>query len=186
MGACSVAQGCLTLRPHGLWPARLLCSWNFPGKNTGVGCRFLLQWIFQTQGLNLHLLCLLHWQADSLPLHHLGNPGRLVLANKYTQRTSPILCLSSSLSFSRWVPHLHQHLKTEKKRGGGCIIFTYFFFIEKEKLFRHSFLLHISSSVPIGQHCTTCRRRRWHPTPVPLPGKSHGWRSLVGCSPRGR
>ena len=30
------------------------------------------------------------------------------------------------------------------------------------------------------------RRRQWHPTPVPLPGKSHGWRSLVGCSPWGR
>ena len=30
------------------------------------------------------------------------------------------------------------------------------------------------------------RRRRWHPTPVFLPGKSHGRRSLVGCSPWGR
>ena len=30
------------------------------------------------------------------------------------------------------------------------------------------------------------RRRQWHPTPVLLPGKSHGWRSLVGCSPQGR
>ena len=29
------------------------------------------------------------------------------------------------------------------------------------------------------------RRRQWHPTPVLLPGKSHGRRSLVGCSPRG-
>ena len=29
-------------------------------------------------------------------------------------------------------------------------------------------------------------RRRWHPTPVLLPGKSHGWRSLVGCSPWSR
>ena len=28
-------------------------------------------------------------------------------------------------------------------------------------------------------------RRRWHPTPILLPGKSHGWRSLVGCSPWG-
>ena len=27
------------------------------------------------------------------------------------------------------------------------------------------------------------RRRQWHPTPVLLPGKSHGWRSLIGCSP---
>ena len=32
--------------------------------------------------------------------------------------------------------------------------------------------------------CMT-RRRQWDPTPVLLPGKSHGWRSLVGCSPRG-
>ena len=30
------------------------------------------------------------------------------------------------------------------------------------------------------------RRRQWHPTPVLLPGKSHGWRSLVGCSPKSR
>ena len=29
-------------------------------------------------------------------------------------------------------------------------------------------------------------RRQWHPTPVLLPGESHGWRSLVGCSPWGR
>ena len=30
------------------------------------------------------------------------------------------------------------------------------------------------------------QRRQWHPTPVLLPGKSHGWRSLEGCSPWGR
>ena len=30
------------------------------------------------------------------------------------------------------------------------------------------------------------QRRQWHPTPVLLPGKSHGWRSLVGCCPWGR
>ena len=35
---------------------RLLCPWDFPGKNTGVGCHFLLQGIFLTQGSNLHLL----------------------------------------------------------------------------------------------------------------------------------
>ena len=33
---------------------------------------------------------------------------------------------------------------------------------------------------------TTQRRRQWQPTPVLLPGKSHGWRNLVGCSPWGR
>ena len=34
--------------------------------------------------------------------------------------------------------------------------------------------------------CQCRQRRQWHPTPVLLPGKSHGWRSLVGCSPWGR
>ena len=66
-----------------------------------MDCRALLQGIFLTQGSKLHLLCLLHWQACSLPL------------------------------------------------------------------------------VPPG-------RRQWQPTPVLLPGKSHGRRSLVGCSPWGR
>ena len=47
---------------------RLLCLWNFSGKNTGVGCHFLLRGIFPTQGSNPHLLCPLDWQADSLPL----------------------------------------------------------------------------------------------------------------------
>ena len=46
----------------------------FPGKNTGMGCHFLLQGIFRSQGSNSHLLCLLHWQADSLPLYCLGSP----------------------------------------------------------------------------------------------------------------
>ena len=46
-----VAQSCQTLRPHGLQPTRLLRPWGFPGKSTGVGCHFLLQGIFPTQGL---------------------------------------------------------------------------------------------------------------------------------------
>ena len=64
-----------SLRPYGLWPARLLCPWNSPGKNTRVGCHFLLQGIFLTQGSNPRLLHVLHWQEDSLPLCHLGSPG---------------------------------------------------------------------------------------------------------------
>ena len=68
-----------SLWPRGAQPARLFCPWDFPGKNTGVGCHFLLQGIFPTQGSNLPLLCLLHWWADSLLLSLLGSPesGRL-------------------------------------------------------------------------------------------------------------
>ena len=45
-----------SLRPHGLKPTRLLCPWDFPVKNAGVGCHFLLQVIFPTQGSNPGLL----------------------------------------------------------------------------------------------------------------------------------
>ena len=48
--------------------------WDSPGKNTGVGYHFLLQGISLTQGSNLRLLCLLHWQVDSLPLVPPGKP----------------------------------------------------------------------------------------------------------------
>ena len=54
--SCSVMSN--SLRPRGLQPTRLLCPWNFPGKNTGACCHFLLQKIFPTQVLKPHLLCL--------------------------------------------------------------------------------------------------------------------------------
>ena len=44
---------------------RLLCPRDNTGKSTGVGCRALLQGIFLTQGWNLCLLHLLHWQVGS-------------------------------------------------------------------------------------------------------------------------
>ena len=43
-----------------MWPARLLCPGDFPGKHTGVGCHSLPQGIFPTQGSNRRLLHLLH------------------------------------------------------------------------------------------------------------------------------
>ena len=69
MHACSIVSN-YTLQLHGLQPPRLLCPWKFPGKNTGTACHFLLQQILPTQGQNQRLL---HWQADSLPQHHLGS-----------------------------------------------------------------------------------------------------------------
>ena len=60
-----------SLRPHGLQPTRLLCPWDSPGRNTGVSCHFLLQGIFPTQASNPGLL---HWQAGSSSLRHLGSP----------------------------------------------------------------------------------------------------------------
>ena len=51
-----VTQSCPTLcDPMDCSPTRLLCPWDSPGKNTGVGCHFLPQGIFPTQGWNLGL-----------------------------------------------------------------------------------------------------------------------------------
>ena len=49
-----VSQLCLTFGDP------VVCPWDYPGRNTGVGCHFLLQGIFPTQGSNLHLLGRLH------------------------------------------------------------------------------------------------------------------------------
>ena len=88
-----------------LWPHghRLLCPWNSPGKNTGVGCHFLVEDMFSTQGLNPSLI-----------------------------NCRQFLC--------------HWATREALKRQYGIL---------------------------------------WHPTPVLLPGKSHGRRNLVGCSPWG-
>ena len=76
---------------------------NFPDKNTGVCCHFLLQGVFLTQGSNLFLL---HWQADSL--HHVGSyicwihewKGRSVLRKKeYTGRMSLQVSLSAGYQY---------------------------------------------------------------------------------------
>ena len=69
---CLVAQSCpAVLRPHRLLLTRLLCPWDSPGKNTGVGWRALLHGIFLTQESNLSLL---HWQGYSLSLSHQRSP----------------------------------------------------------------------------------------------------------------
>ena len=59
-----------SLRPHGLQPARLLCPWDSPGKNTGVACHCCLQGIFLTQGSNPVLL---HYRQILYSLIHKGS-----------------------------------------------------------------------------------------------------------------
>ena len=68
-----VVSACLVMSDS-LRPYSLLCPWDSPGKNTGVGCHFLIQGIFLTQGANLALLCLLHWQMDSQSCPTLCDP----------------------------------------------------------------------------------------------------------------
>ena len=75
--------------------------WNFPGKNTGVGCHFLLQRIFLTQGLNWRFLHLLHWQAGSFPQVPPGKPWSTIGGWISEKRSSPILCFYK-IEVQRW------------------------------------------------------------------------------------
>ena len=77
------AQSCLTLcNPMGCSPPGSSVHGIFPGRTTRTGCHFLLQGVFLTQGSNLCLLHLLHWQADCLPLSHLGSPLKVIRGTK--------------------------------------------------------------------------------------------------------
>ena len=69
----------------------------FPGKNTGVSCHFLLLRIFPTQGLKLHLLSLLYWKVESLPLLPPGKPIFLLLRlpKDLTNSTLAFACYDS-------------------------------------------------------------------------------------------
>ena len=89
MWVCSVLFDYVT---HGRWPIRLLCPWNFPGKSSGVGCHFLLQRIFPTQGWKLHLLYLLYWQVDFLSVYHMGSPYIYGHTNLPWPSLSPGVC----------------------------------------------------------------------------------------------
>ena len=79
-----------SVRPHKRQPNRLLCSWDSPGKNTGVGCHSLLQGIFPTQGSNPCLLGFMHWQADSLPLVPPGKTNVSIVSE--VAQPCPTLC----------------------------------------------------------------------------------------------
>ena len=78
-----VAQSCPTLQTHGLEPARLLCPWNSPGKNNGVGSYSLLQGIFLTQRSNLDLL------HCGWILYHLSHQGTPIVKTSPLKTTSP-------------------------------------------------------------------------------------------------
>ena len=78
-----IAQLCPTWQPHGLWPARLLCPWNFPGNNSGVDSHSLIRGIFWTQGLNP---CLLHCKQILYHLSHQGTSEIHVTRSKDTMK----------------------------------------------------------------------------------------------------
>ena len=118
---CVCAQSYLTLcdrldcrRSVSRLTTKLLCSWNFISKKTGVSCSFLFQGNFLTQGSNSCLLHLLHWQADSLLPCHLNGIGRIPV-NDSIDRCS----FSLWISVQRFKNHItYRRLKLWRIRQG--------------------------------------------------------------------
>ena len=98
------------LQPHGLQPAaRLLCLWNFPGKNTGVSCHALIQGIFPAQGLNPGLP---HCRQILYHLSHQGSPHCFTHISVYMSREgngTPLQysCLENPMDGGAWWAAVH-------------------------------------------------------------------------------
>ena len=94
--SCCLALSCIwPFWDLGLSLTRLLCPWDFLGKSTAAGCHFLLQGIFLTQRWNTHLLHLLHWQVDSLPLSQVGSSQKPFILYK--------ICFIQKAKFHKYV-----------------------------------------------------------------------------------
>ena len=103
---CSVTQLCPSL-----WGTmdHSLCPWDSPGKNTGMGCLFLLQGVFPTQEWNPSLWHLLHWQVVSLPLVPPGKPWPAFSSVQFSRSV-----VSDSLQ-----PHEPQHARPPCPSNAG-------------------------------------------------------------------
>ena len=151
-----------SLWSHGLKPTSLLCSWGSPGKNTGVGCLFLLQGIFPTQGSNPDLHC----RQILYQLSHQESPLLLNLDIKRKTRDWLEKAMATHSSTLAWkIPWMEepgrlQSMGSQRVGHDWATSLSLFTFIHW--------------------------RRKWQPSPVFLPGESQGRRSLVGCLLWGR
>ena len=150
-----------SVRPQRRQPNRLLCLGHLSDKNTEMSCHFLLQGIFLTQGWNLCLLLLLHWQVDSLPSEPPGKPD--IEGHNEWQFYSAAAAVTSVVSDSVR-PHRRQPTRLRrpgdspgKNTGVGC-----HFLLQCKK---------VKSESEVAQSCPTLS----DPMDCSLPGSSiHG------------
>ena len=135
---------------------------------------------------DFYVFTLLHFTLDSyiFKIHLSIYP----FTSLFNQSSSTHLCVHISLHLSilsslcpsiHLFLHLCSHLPILKSKK-----------IDNPKKFQRAqshagSICQCSEDTGLGRCKVIARRRQWHPTPVLLPGKSHGQRSLVGCSPWG-
>ena len=147
------------MRPHRWQPTRLPRPWDSPGKNTGVGCHFLLQCMKVKSESEF---------TQSCPT--LSDPMDCSLPGFSVHRVFQARVLKwGATAFSN--PYM---------TTGKTIDLIIQNFVGKVMSLLFNMLFRFVLALLPRQ------RRQWHPTPVILLGKSHGQRSLVGYRPWGR
>ena len=139
----------------------LMCM-GFPGKNTGVSCHFLHQSIHAAAAAASLQLCPI--LCD--PVAHQSPLSTRFSREEYW----------SGPPFPSPNQSINRHNVQNSKLGFQITIQLY-----STNAFHEFFFFHLFWQCP-----TPCAEKAMAPTPVLLPGKSHGWRSRVGCSPWGR
>ena len=104
-----------SLRPYGLESTRLLCLWDFPGKNTGMGCHFILQGIFLTQGW---IPVLLHCRQFLYRLSHQRSPWPSGHEKFHIQS-------KVSNKKQRYSPCFSKNIKPEKRKSSNVDFGTF-------------------------------------------------------------
>ena len=153
-----------SLWPHELWPTKLFCPWDSPGKNTGVGCHAFLQGIFPTQGSNWPFLnC--KWI-----LSHLGSP--LISRDR------------NQINLNRkWFIGLRvrkRRFEAEKTSCWNDVVIS----LSSSSLLVCCFLLSFDRpSFPTKQAQTHILQNAWnnHTHCAEIPGKNRGWFGSFSC-----
>ena len=167
-------------------------SMRFPRQEYWVSCYFLLQGIFLTQGLNTHLCTGKEILYHSAIIEAYGEQYWGCFKSKQKKRviiwSSNPICGHISRENHSWKGYIYlsvhcstiygsqdvaSEMSCQQRDGRRCSMCMWWSVTQLSKTMKWC-------------HLQQPRRRRWHSTPVLLPGKSHGQRSLVGRSPWGR
>ena len=149
---------------HGLQPTRILCPWNFPGKNSAVGSHSLLKGIFPIQGSNPDLP---HCRRI---LYHLSHQGRMPA--KCSMNANIVINNQKYWAQSTFASIIWKYTM---KMGMCCFI--------PLSAYHNLYLFITCRFGPWIRKITW--RRKWQPTPVFFTGKFHGQRSPLGYGPWG-
>ena len=118
-----------------------------------------------------------------------ASEGESILDISLQNTFLPRLTVSFTGLLQHWVPYLLDVPETQSKDNmywySNNMTDDFLIKVTQETYIYKYRYTHVCVCVYIYIFIHIWRRRQWHPTPVLLPGKSHGWRSLVGCSPWG-